>query len=128
MTGVEHEWNQQENQWKAKPGSTPTTTTAEQQPQQQQQQTTTTTTTTKGGKKSEGWFQIDDQKNTNVYVSGLPLDMTDDEFEKMMSKYGVIMKDPFTHKLKCKLYKENNEVKGDGRCCYLMVMGETKSF
>ena len=31
------------------------------------------------------------------------------------------MKDPLTHKLKIKLYKENDEVKGDGRCCYLMV-------
>ena len=71
--------------------------------------------------KEKGWFQIDDAKNTNVYVSGLPLDTTDDEFEKLMSKYGVIMKDPLTNKLKCKLYKENEEVKGDGRCGYLMV-------
>ncbi len=38
-----------------------------------------------------------------------------------MSKYGIIMKDPVTHKLKIKLYKENDEIKGDGRCCYLMV-------
>ncbi len=32
------------------------------------------------------------------------------------------MKDPLTHKLKLKLYKENDEAKGDGRCCYLMVI------
>lgn len=39
----------------------------------------------------------------------------------MMSKYGIIMKDPLSHKLKLKLYKEDDQVKGDGRCCYLMV-------
>ena len=69
-------------------------------------------------------MELNEEKNTNVYVSNLPLDITDEEFEEMMSKYGIIMKDPLTHKLKLKLYKENDEAKGDGRCCYLMVIYE----
>ncbi|EDO33511.1 predicted protein [Nematostella vectensis] len=52
-----------------------------------------------------GWFQPDPEKNPNVYVSGLPLDITDEEFVELMSKYGIIMEDPDTH----------------GRCCYLKM-------
>ncbi|XP_015759958.1 PREDICTED: HIV Tat-specific factor 1 homolog [Acropora digitifera] len=47
-------------------------------------------------KVEEGWFEVDGNKNPNVYVSGLPLDMTDEEFIEMMSKYGIIMQDPDT--------------------------------
>jgi HIV Tat-specific factor 1 len=123
MTGVTFEWNDQTKQW------TPKT-----QPQTNQVATSssttaasTTTTTEKketnnlNNKKEKSWFEIDEDKNTNVYVSGLPLDIRDEEFEEMMQKYGIIMKDPLTSKLKLKLYRdENNEAKGDGRCCYLM--------
>lgn len=115
MTGISYEWSQEENQWKAKPQNEATTQAQEPKPAEPQ------VIKDKDKKKKEGWFQIDDEKNTNVYVSGLPLDITDEEFEEMMSKYGIIMKDPLTHKLKLKLYRENDEVKGDGRCCYLMV-------
>lgn len=37
------------------------------------------------------WFEMDDEKNLNVYVSGLPNDVTIEEFKEMMSKYGIIM-------------------------------------
>ena len=68
------------------------------------------------------WFEIDETKNTNVYVSGLPEDMTSEEFEELMRKYGLVMYDPFTHKPKIKLYKdENGANKGDGLCCYIKV-------
>lgn len=71
-------------------------------------------------KVDEGWFEVDDNKNPNVYVSGLPLDTTDEEFIELMSKYGIIMQDPDTGKPKIKLYRDNNgQLKGDGRCCYL---------
>ena len=40
-----------------------------------------------------GWFDIEDEKNHNVYVWGLPLDVTLEEFEELMSKYGIIMED-----------------------------------
>ncbi|XP_074662429.1 17S U2 SnRNP complex component HTATSF1-like [Tubulanus polymorphus] len=71
-------------------------------------------------KRPEGWFKVDDEKNTNVYVSGLPSNTTEESFLELMSKYGMIMHDPFTRKPKIKLYKdENGEVKGDGRCCFI---------
>lgn len=31
-------------------------------------------------------------------ITGLPLDITDEEFTDMMSKYGIIMQDPDTSK------------------------------
>ena len=39
------------------------------------------------------WFEMDEDKNLNVYVSGLPLDITQEEFVEMMSKYGIVMVD-----------------------------------
>ncbi len=37
------------------------------------------------------WFEIDDQHNHNVYVSGLPTDVTVEEFVELMSRYGIVM-------------------------------------
>lgn len=71
-------------------------------------------------KADPGWFNVDDGRNTNVYVSGLPLDMTYDEFIETMSKCGIIMRDLQTEDYKVKLYKDNDgNLKGDGLCCYL---------
>ena len=41
----------------------------------------------------KGWFELDDQHNTSVYVSGLPLDITEEEFLTLMRKCGIIMED-----------------------------------
>jgi HIV Tat-specific factor 1 len=70
-----------------------------------------------------GWFDLPDEKNCNVYVTGLPLDMTDGEFEELMSKYGIISPDPNdTRKKKIRLYRdEHGQAKGDGRCRFLRV-------
>lgn len=46
------------------------------------------------------WFQVDDDHNTNVYVSGLPPDTTEEEFIELMSKCGLVMKDPDSMKYK----------------------------
>ncbi|KAM5145396.1 17S U2 SnRNP complex component HTATSF1 [Mantella aurantiaca] len=71
-------------------------------------------------KADPGWFNVDDGRNTNVYVSGLPLDMTYDEFIEVMSKCGIIMRDLHTDECKIKLYKDKDgNLKGDGLCCYL---------
>ncbi|XP_035290766.1 HIV Tat-specific factor 1 [Anguilla anguilla] len=71
-------------------------------------------------KAEPGWFDVDKDKNTNVYVSGLPLDVTPDEFVELMSKCGIVMRDPITEEYKVKLYKDNQgNLKGDGLCCYL---------
>lgn len=67
-----------------------------------------------------GWFHVEEDRNTNVYVSGLPPDITVDEFIQVMSKFGIIMRDPQTEEFKVKLYKDNQgNLKGDGLCCYL---------
>ena len=42
---------------------------------------------------SDGWFDIEDSKNHNIYISGLPHDITLEEFADLMSKYGIIMED-----------------------------------
>ncbi len=70
-----------------------------------------------------GWFDLPDEKNCNVYVTGLPLDITDEEFEELMSKYGIISPDPNDpRKKKIRLYRdEQGNPKGDGRCRFLRV-------
>ncbi len=40
-----------------------------------------------------GWFDIDNERNTNVYVSGLHIDTTDEEFLELVTKCGIIMND-----------------------------------
>lgn len=123
MTGISYEWNQEAKQWQPTPGQSAVQT----QPEEVNTSVAAASTkpaesaVDKNSKKREGWVDVNEERNTNVYVSNLPLDITDEEFEEMMSKYGIIMKDPSTNKLKIKLYRENDEVKGDGRCCYLMV-------
>ncbi|VDP74862.1 unnamed protein product [Echinostoma caproni] len=68
------------------------------------------------------WYEIDESKNTHVYVSGFPPTITQKEFQDLMSKYGVIMNEPFTNKPRAKLYlDESGQPKGDGRCCYVKV-------
>uniref|UniRef100_A0A7E4WDU1 17S U2 SnRNP complex component HTATSF1 n=1 Tax=Panagrellus redivivus TaxID=6233 RepID=A0A7E4WDU1_PANRE len=75
-----------------------------------------------GQKAEAGWTEIGEDKNTNVYVSGLPTSITEEEFIEFMSKAGVIMKDPRTNKRKFKLYKNpDGSYKGDGICCYVMM-------
>nr|XP_045005126.1 HIV Tat-specific factor 1-like [Jaculus jaculus] len=71
-------------------------------------------------RKNSGWFHVEEDKNTNVYVSGMPPDITVGEFTQLMSKFGIIMRDPQTEEFKIKLYKDNKgNLKGDGLCCYL---------
>ncbi|XP_077597049.1 17S U2 SnRNP complex component HTATSF1 [Stigmatopora nigra] len=71
-------------------------------------------------KADPGWFDMEDTKNTNVYVSGLPPDTSQEEFVEMMSKCGIVMRDPISEEYKVKLYKDKDgNLKGDGLCCYL---------
>lgn len=52
--------------------------------------------------------------------SGLPPDISPDEFAQLMSKGGIVMRDPLTEEYKVKLYKDKEgNLKGDGLCCYL---------
>lgn len=69
-----------------------------------------------------GWFDVDMEKLTSVYVSGMPVDITDEEFKELMNKCGLVMYDVRTRKPKLKLYKDKNGGnKGDGLCCYIKV-------
>jgi len=78
----------------------------------------------KKGKKEEkkppSWFEEDESKSCKVYVSNLPLEMTEEEFEALMSKCGMVEHDPVKKKPKVKLYMDgNNQPKGDGLCTYI---------
>ncbi|GFO33480.1 hypothetical protein PoB_005998500, partial [Plakobranchus ocellatus] len=70
-------------------------------------------------KKDEGWFDTP-ESTTQLYVSNLPLDVTEEEFKELMSKCGLIMFDPQTHQPKIKLYKDKEgNMKGDALCTYI---------
>ena len=70
--------------------------------------------------KEPEWFDIDDSHNTQVYVSNLPLDTTEEEFITLMKKYGYLLKDPDTNDWKIKMYKDREgNFKGDALCGYL---------
>lgn len=69
------------------------------------------------------WFEPSNENNTKVYVSNLPLDLTEEEFVDFMQKCGLVMRDPSTQKMKIKLYKdkEHDCFKGDALCTYIKV-------
>lgn len=75
------------------------------------------------------WFEVDDTKNTKVYVTNLPPDLTEQEFVDFMQKCGMVEKDLDSGKFKVKIYKdENGENKGDALCTYIKVTVQFVSF
>jgi hypothetical protein len=79
-------------------------------------------TTPQKRKPEAGWFEMDNNLNTHVYVNGLPLDITEEEFVELMNKYGIIKENEDSGEPKVKLYKDaQGQLKGDGLCCYLKV-------
>lgn len=70
--------------------------------------------------KNQGWIELDESRISTVYVSNLPTSITEEAFAELMSKCGVIQRDPRTNKLKIKLYKdEGGNHKGDATCGYI---------
>lgn len=68
------------------------------------------------------WFEEEPEKCTKVYVSNLPDDITEEEFVEVMSKCGMIFRDPKTKKTKVKLYTEpDGQLKGDGLVHYIRI-------
>lgn len=68
------------------------------------------------------WFEEEPEKCTKVYVSNLPDTITEEEFTEVMSKCGMILRDPKTRKTKIKLYAEpSGQLKGDGLVNYIRV-------
>lgn len=60
------------------------------------------------------------EKNTAVYVSGIPKDATVEEVAEVFKKGGVFLIDPLTSLPRIKLYRnEMNHLKGDALIIYL---------
>ena len=69
-------------------------------------------------KKKEKWYAP--KVNSNIYISGLPKDITEFEIAEYFSRCGFIRKDPKTHDFKIKLYKdEKGKNKGDALLSFL---------
>lgn len=85
--------------------------------------------------KPEGWFDMDEDHNSYVYVTGLPLSMDGEEFVNLMKKCGVIkfrdqtkisvqeqQKGLPTNIYNIKMYQDKDgKFKGDALCCYARV-------
>lgn len=69
------------------------------------------------------WFEPAEETNTKVYVSNLPLELTEEEFVNFMQKCGLVERDPSSQKMRVKLYmdKEQNCFKGDALCTYIKI-------
>uniref|UniRef100_A0A2K5BXH0 RRM domain-containing protein n=1 Tax=Aotus nancymaae TaxID=37293 RepID=A0A2K5BXH0_AOTNA len=67
--------------------------TAEEPPQEKAREPTDPRKKGENRKAESGWFHVEEDRNTNVYVSGLPSDITVDEFIQLMSKVGIVMRD-----------------------------------
>lgn len=68
-------------------------------------------------KEKATWFELDQNRNTHVYVNGLPETITEAEFVQLMKKYGIISKK--NGNFNVKLYKnKDGKFKGDATCCY----------
>ena len=68
------------------------------------------------------WFEVDETKNTKVYVTNLPSEITEEEVVEFMQKCGLVEKDLENGKHKIKIYRDaNGQVKGDALCTYIRV-------
>ncbi|VDN56646.1 unnamed protein product [Dracunculus medinensis] len=68
----------------------------------------------------QGWVELDESKNTSVYITNLPRTIDLDSLHELMSKCGVIQRDARINKPKLKIYKfEDGTPKGDATCVYI---------
>lgn len=79
------------------------------------------TTKSTNKRKPAEWFDIDDEHNTYVYVSGLPANMEEDEFIELMKRYGIIAKkNGPSNPYNVKLYRNaDGTFKGEALCRFV---------
>jgi len=71
-------------------------------------------------KQPPSWFDEEEAKSCKVYVSGLPTTITEQTFESLVAKCGMVEFDVRTKKPKIKLYLDSDgKPKGDGLCTYI---------
>jgi len=76
--------------------------------------------TKRAEKRKAEWFEQKEDDNLNIYISGLPPNITMEKFETLVKKCGLVKPDEKTGKPKLKLYMtKEGKPKGDGLCCYL---------
>ena len=83
MTGINYEWSQEKNEWITSKNQTQANNPNPASSDNKESSATSSKQKAQQAKeepkpKKEGWFDVNEDKNTNVYVSGLPLDITDD--------------------------------------------------
>jgi len=79
--------------------------------------------------KQATWFNEDEHTTKKVYVSGLPSTITEESFNTIMAKCGMIEHDVRNKKPKLKIYRNAEGVpKGDGLCSYLKHESVTLAF
>lgn len=65
--------------------------------------------------------KLRNRENTNVYVTGIPADTTEEELANHFAKCGIIMPNPDTGRPRVKLYHDpNGEIKGDALVTYAL--------
>jgi HIV Tat-specific factor 1 len=80
-------------------------------------------------RKNENANKKKKKPNCTLYVTGLPKDVTEEEFLSFFKTAGIIAKDPITLKPMIKIYRDDDCVpKGDGRVTFLKVLSITNAF
>ena len=66
--------------------------------------------------KKKKWYNT--KFNTNVYVSGLPKEITEAELSDFFLRCGIIRLDPHSGEKRIKIYEDNGIKKGDALISY----------
>jgi len=89
----------------------------------------TTETEVKDDKKKKRKRKPKKKPNCTLYVTGLPRDVTEDEFLNFFKTAGIIAKDPINLQPMIRIYRDDNGVpKGDGRVTFLKVLSIPNAF
>jgi hypothetical protein len=85
MTGVCYDWSEEKNSWVPKIAASSNNLTTPVANVQAKTESTKPVNDQSKAKKKEGWVEVSEDKNTNVYVSGMPLGLFFDFFCHLLS-------------------------------------------